>query len=87
MYGILLYLVIGLIVGWLASMLVKGSGLSVLGAIVVGIVGAEIGGWLARAVGFGGEGETLRSLVMSVIGAVVLLLIIRLIKRRRGRIG
>ena len=85
MSPILWYLIIGLIVGWLASMLVKNSGLSLLGAIVVGIVGAEIGGFLFRISGVEGGGMV-GSLFTSVVGAVVLLLIIRLVRRRRGRI-
>jgi len=49
--GIIVWLIIGAIAGWLAGALVKGGGFGLIGDIVVGIVGALIGGWLADALG------------------------------------
>jgi uncharacterized membrane protein YeaQ/YmgE (transglycosylase-associated protein family) len=81
----LLWLVIGLIAGWLASALV-GGGYGVIGDIVVGIVGAFLGGLLFRATGaavpFGGLPGTI---FIAFIGAVVLLLVLRLVNRARFR--
>jgi uncharacterized membrane protein YeaQ/YmgE (transglycosylase-associated protein family) len=79
----LLWLVIGLIAGWLASAVV-GGGNGVIGDIVVGIVGAFLGGLLFRATGaaapFGGLAGTI---FIAFIGAIVLLLLLRLVNRMR----
>ncbi|MBZ4416562.1 GlsB/YeaQ/YmgE family stress response membrane protein [Myxococcus sp. RHSTA-1-4] len=76
---ILLWAVIGLIAGWLASAVV-GGGYGVIGDIVVGVVGAFIGGFIFRALDagepFGGLAGTI---FVAFIGAVVLLLLLRLI--------
>ena len=50
-HGIIAWLVIGAIAGWLAGMLVKGGGFGLIGDIIVGIIGAVLGGWLAGLVG------------------------------------
>ncbi|MBN3793859.1 GlsB/YeaQ/YmgE family stress response membrane protein [Burkholderia sp. Ac-20392] len=80
MHGLIVWLVIGAIAGWLAGVLVKGSGFGLLIDIVVGIVGAVIGGWLAGLLGIGFSGM-LGSIVIALIGAVILLLVIRLFRR------
>ncbi len=71
--------VIGIIVGWLASVLVQGKGMGIIPDMVVGILGAFVGTFLADKLnihfaGFWG------ALVISLLGAVVLLVVIRLIK-------
>jgi uncharacterized membrane protein YeaQ/YmgE (transglycosylase-associated protein family) len=80
---LLLWLVIGLIAGWLASAVV-GGGYGLVGDIVVGVVGAFLGGYLFRATGaaspFGGLAGTI---FIAFIGAIVLLLLLRLINRMR----
>jgi uncharacterized membrane protein YeaQ/YmgE (transglycosylase-associated protein family) len=80
-HGILAWLIIGAVAGWLAGVLVKGGGFGVLIDILVGIVGAIIGGWLAGAIGIGIGGGMIASIVTATIGAVILLVILRLIKR------
>lgn len=77
--NIILWLVLGGIAGWLASLIVRGTGLGLIGDIVVGIIGGFIGGFIVSL--FGGEGVTgfnIWSVIVAVIGAVVLLLIVRL---------
>jgi len=81
--SILWLLLIGLIAGWLAGQLVKGSGFGVIGDIVVGIVGSLIGGWLARQFGVATYG-LLGEIIMAVIGAVVLLFILRLFHKGKA---
>ncbi|OXJ29077.1 GlsB/YeaQ/YmgE family stress response membrane protein [Burkholderia sp. HI2714] len=76
MHGLIVWLIIGAIAGWLAGVLVKGGGFGLLIDIVVGIVGAVIGGWLAGLLGIGFSGM-LGSIVIALIGAVILLLVIR----------
>lgn len=78
--SILWFLLIGLIAGWLAGQIVKGSGFGLVGDIVVGIVGALIGGWLAGQFGIATYG-LLGEIIMAVIGAVILLFILRLFHR------
>ncbi|WP_050478075.1 GlsB/YeaQ/YmgE family stress response membrane protein [Herbaspirillum rhizosphaerae] len=80
-HGIIAWLVIGAIAGWLAGVLVKGGGFGLLVDILVGIIGAFIGGWLAGLFGIGVGGGIAASIVTATIGAVVLLLILRLIRR------
>src|SRR6476661_8575425 len=82
---LLLWLVIGLVAGWLASAVV-GGGFGVVGDIVVGIVGAFIGGWIFRSMGWGAPGSGIvASIVVAFVGACVLLLLLRLISRGRRR--
>ncbi len=75
------FLIIGIIAGWLAGKITKGSGFGLLGDLVVGVVGAFLGGFLFHLLGlFPGSG-LIPSLIVAVIGAVVLLWLIRLVKR------
>ena len=77
----LLWLVVGLIAGWLASAVV-GGGFGLIGDIVVGIVGAFVGGFIFRALGIGSPfGGLAGSIFVAFIGAIVLLLALRLIRR------
>ena len=81
METLLIYLVVGLVAGFLASKVVRGGGLGVIGDIIVGLVGGVIGGWLAARFGvFHGAG-ILGSIVTAFVGAVILLFVVRLIKR------
>jgi len=80
-HGIIVWLIIGAIAGWLAGRLVKGGGFGLIGDIVVGIVGALIGGWLAGALGISIGSGLIASIITAVIGAVILLIIVRAIKR------
>ena len=84
---IIVWIIIGGIAGWLASLVVRGGGLGLLGDIVVGIVGALIGGFILGALGLGGgfTGFNLISLVTAFIGAVILLFLVRLFTRGSTR--
>lgn len=78
---ILIWIIVGAIAGWLAGLVVRGSGFGLLGDIVVGIVGAFIAGWLFPRIGLHlGEGFV-RAVLDAFIGAVILLLLIRLVRR------
>ncbi|HEX3995150.1 MAG TPA: GlsB/YeaQ/YmgE family stress response membrane protein [Acetobacteraceae bacterium] len=80
-HGIVAWLIIGAVAGWLAGKIVEGSGFGLVIDIVVGIVGAFIGGWLAGALGLQFGGGMISSIVVAVIGAIVLLFGLRIIKR------
>jgi uncharacterized membrane protein YeaQ/YmgE (transglycosylase-associated protein family) len=73
-----IWLVIGAIAGWLASLIVKGGGLGLIGDIIVGLVGAVIAGYLLPRVGVYIGAGFVPEVVNAAIGAVVLLVIARL---------
>lgn len=84
--SVLLWIVIGLIAGWLASVVV-GGGFGLIGDIVVGVVGAFLGGIIFRALGIGAPfGGLAGTIFVAFIGAVVLLLLLRVVRGfgRRG---
>ena len=80
-HGIIAWLLIGAIAGFLAGKIVEGSGFGLVVDIIVGIVGAVIGGYLVGAMGYAADGGLIASIFVAFIGAVVLLLVLRLIKR------
>jgi uncharacterized membrane protein YeaQ/YmgE (transglycosylase-associated protein family) len=80
-HGIIAWLIIGAIAGWLAGVLVKGGGFGLIVDIIVGIVGAFVGGWLSDVLHISLGGGWIGSIITAVIGAVILLFIVRLIKR------
>jgi uncharacterized membrane protein YeaQ/YmgE (transglycosylase-associated protein family) len=80
-HGIIAWIFIGIIAGWLTGKLMKGSGFGAIMDMIVGLVGAMIGGFLSSHLGFGGVGEhgLIMSTVIAVVGAVLLTLVLRLI--------
>lgn len=80
-HGIIAWLIIGAIAGWLAGLLVKGGGFGLIVDIIVGIVGAFIGGWLAGVLHISLGSGWIGSIITAVIGAVILLFVVRLIRR------
>ena len=91
MMGIIIWLIVGGIIGWLASMIMKTDGQQgIFLNIIVGIIGAFLGGWLGGMLGIGGgdinSGDfSLSGLLMSLVGAVVLLAIVNMFRRGRVR--
>lgn len=81
--NLLAFLIIGLLAGWIADMLVKGSSYGLLGHLVIGVIGAFIGGFIFSALGIGAYGF-IGSLVMAIVGAVVFLLILNAFNRGRA---
>jgi uncharacterized membrane protein YeaQ/YmgE (transglycosylase-associated protein family) len=80
-HGLIAWLIIGAIAGWLAGTFVKGGGFGLIGDIIVGIIGAFVGGWLAGALHIGIGGGWISAIITATIGAVVFLLILRLFRR------
>jgi len=86
--GILGWIILGGLAGWLASRLVRGSGLGLLGDIVVGVVGGIIGGFIIGILGGTGiTGFNLWSFVVAVLGAILLLYIVRFFNSSRTNAG
>ncbi len=84
------WIIIGLIAGWLASMVMGRGGYGVIGDIVVGLVGALIGGFVASLLGLGGLNSndpiSWGSLVLAVIGAIILIAVVRALSGGRSTV-
>lgn len=80
---ILITLIIGAIAGWLGSVIFKGSGLGLVGNIIVGILGSFVGGWLLTKIGFSLGTGTVGAILTGALGAIVILAILNLLFRRR----
>ena len=79
--GLIIWLIVGAIAGWLAGLIVKGYGFGLIGNIVVGIIGAVIAGWLLPKLGISLGGTIVGDIIAAMIGAVILLVIIGLVRR------
>lgn len=81
--GIILWILFGALVGWVASLIMKTDAQQgALLNIIVGIVGAVIGGWIMSIVGqTGTTGFNLYSFVVALLGAVVLIALVKAIRR------
>jgi uncharacterized membrane protein YeaQ/YmgE (transglycosylase-associated protein family) len=83
--GLLTWLIVGVIVGWLAGMVIKGRGFGLIGNIIVGVIGALIGGWLAGAafnIHNPISGFNLTTFIVAFLGSVLVLYAARLLKFR-----
>jgi len=81
--GIIAWLVLGLIAGFIASKVVNKTGEGLIMDIVLGIVGAVVGGWLFTRLGYAGvTGFNIYSILVAVVGAIVVLLIYHMVVRR-----
>jgi uncharacterized membrane protein YeaQ/YmgE (transglycosylase-associated protein family) len=81
------WLVVGLVAGWLAGLVAKGSGYGLLGDLIIGVVGALLGGFLTGRV-FGTDSVTglnITTIVVAFVGALVLIFLLRLL--RGGRVA
>ncbi len=86
--GLIIWLVLGAVAGWLAGIIMKTGTGSVVTNIIVGIVGAFLGGWLANMLGFASAtgGFSIASVITAVIGACVLLFVLGLIQKGRSSV-
>ncbi|HXQ15650.1 MAG TPA: GlsB/YeaQ/YmgE family stress response membrane protein [Caulobacteraceae bacterium] len=82
--SLLIFLLVGVLAGWLGGIVVKGYGLGLVGDMIVGVIGSFIGGWvfnnfhIVHGTGFVGE------LIGATVGAILLLFVLRLVRRRRA---
>ncbi len=74
------FLLIGLCAGWLAGVIMKGSGYGMIGDLVIGVIGAFLGGFLFGLLGIAAYG-LLGRLAMSLVGAIALIVLLRVIRR------
>jgi uncharacterized membrane protein YeaQ/YmgE (transglycosylase-associated protein family) len=76
--GLLIALIIGGVIGWLGSIVMKTNAqMGLIANVVVGIVGAWIGAWLAGMLGFGAS--LAGSIIMSIVGAAVLIFLLKVL--------
>jgi uncharacterized membrane protein YeaQ/YmgE (transglycosylase-associated protein family) len=80
--GLFVILFVGLVAGWLAGKIVRGSGFGIIGDILIGIAGALIASWLFPRLGIHLGTGLVSEIIYSAIGAVILLLIVRLLRGR-----
>jgi len=84
--GIIAWIIVGLIAGWLAGVIMKGGGYGLIGDLILGLIGALVGGWLFSLILPSAEPSGLiGSIIVATIGAVVLVAIVRLIRGRPAR--
>jgi uncharacterized membrane protein YeaQ/YmgE (transglycosylase-associated protein family) len=82
--GLIGFLLVGAIAGWLAGMAMGGRGYGILGNIVVGVIGALLGGFVGSALfGWDVTGFNIQSILVAFLGAVLFLLILRAIPGRQ----
>jgi uncharacterized membrane protein YeaQ/YmgE (transglycosylase-associated protein family) len=79
--GIIAWIIVGAIAGWLAGLIVKGAGFGLLGNIVVGIVGAVVAGWLLPQLGVRLGAGWIGEIINAAIGGIIVLVILALIRR------
>ena len=77
MLGLIWWVIVGLIAGWITGKIMKGSGYGAWMDIILGIVGAIIDGFLMRLVGFEGSGGMIYTIIIAIIGAVILTWVVR----------
>jgi uncharacterized membrane protein YeaQ/YmgE (transglycosylase-associated protein family) len=80
--GILAWLIVGLVAGFLAGQVMKGGGYGLIGDIVMGIIGAFVGGFLFSFLMPGSSAGLIGSIVVAFIGAVVFIAIVRALPGR-----
>jgi uncharacterized membrane protein YeaQ/YmgE (transglycosylase-associated protein family) len=81
--GLIGWIVIGLIAGWLAGKISRGAGYGCITDIVLGLVGSVIGGWLFMKLGILGGGFLI-SLAAATVGAIIVVSIVHLFVGNRG---
>ena len=80
---LLIILVVGVVAGWLAGQILRGTGFGLVADFCIGIIGAFIGNWLLPRLGIHFGAHLLGQIISATIGAIVLLLILGLFRRRR----
>ena len=80
--GILAWLIVGLVAGFLAGQVMKGGGYCVIGDIIMGIIGAFVGGFLFSFLMPGSSAGLIGSIVVAFIGAVIFIALVRALPGR-----
>ena len=83
--SLIVILFVGLVAGWLAGKVVRGTGFGIIGDIIVGIAGALVASWLFPKLHITIGSGLVSEIIFSAIGAIILLLVVRLV-RTGGRL-
>jgi uncharacterized membrane protein YeaQ/YmgE (transglycosylase-associated protein family) len=78
--SILIWIISGIVAGWLAGLIVRGDGFGLLGDLIVGLIGGLIGGWLAGRLGIH-PGTWLGQVLVAAAGGVIFVVLLRAIRR------
>jgi uncharacterized membrane protein YeaQ/YmgE (transglycosylase-associated protein family) len=78
--SLIVILFVGLVAGWLAGKIVRGTGFGIIGDIVIGVIGAFIASWLFPRLGIHLGFGLVSKIIYSAIGAIILLLVVRLVR-------
>jgi uncharacterized membrane protein YeaQ/YmgE (transglycosylase-associated protein family) len=78
--SLLVFLLVGLIAGWLTGQIVSGTGFGLINDLVIGVIGAFIGGWLLPQLGIHFGLGIVGAIVNATVGALLLLLVLRLFR-------
>jgi len=79
---LLLFLVIGILAGFVAGKIMKGSGFGLIGDLIIGVIGSFIGVWVLGLLGIS-TGGIIGLLLAGIVGALILLYVVRLARSRR----
>jgi uncharacterized membrane protein YeaQ/YmgE (transglycosylase-associated protein family) len=80
--SLLVIVAVGVIAGWLAGQIVRGTGFGLIADLVIGIIGAFIGSWLLPQLHIGLGTGIVAAIIQATIGAVLLLVVLKLVKGR-----
>lgn len=79
---IFIYLaLVGLVAGWAAGKIMKGSGYGLAMDLILGVIGSIVGTWIMRLLGFYSTGGLVPAILVAILGAVVVVTIVRLLKK------
>ena len=84
--GLIAWLVVGLIAGWLAGQFMRGGGYGLVGDIVLGIIGAFVGGFIFSLLLPGSSAGLIGSIVVAFVGAVILIMLARAVTGSRASV-
>jgi uncharacterized membrane protein YeaQ/YmgE (transglycosylase-associated protein family) len=83
--GLLSWIIVGAIAGWLSGQVMKGRGFGLLGDIIVGVAGGLVGGWLASVllkIPDAVNGINVESILIAFVGSVLLIVVVRMFQGR-----
>jgi uncharacterized membrane protein YeaQ/YmgE (transglycosylase-associated protein family) len=79
--SIIIWIIFGALVGWIASMIMGGGGNGLVINVIVGVIGASLGGWIMDYFGKSGiTGFNIYSFLVALLGAVVLIAVVRALR-------
>ncbi len=81
LWALVIIIIVGGFVGWLAGLIVEGTGFGLVADVVIGILGSLIAGYLFPALGLTLGGGVVGGILAALVGAIILLVIVKLIRR------